>query len=46
MHGIGGSPVVESVEIDRPDLTRAGDGMTIGNAQDVLRLWRVQATRT
>jgi uncharacterized protein YjbI with pentapeptide repeats len=40
LHGIAGRPIVVSVEIERPDLTRAGDGSYVGTARDVLGMWR------
>lgn len=38
-HGAHGRPRLESVEIDRPDLSPLGDGSAIGAARDVISIW-------
>lgn len=42
-HGVSGRPSLEGVEIERPDLSEAGDGSVIGHARDVLALWDASA---
>jgi uncharacterized protein YjbI with pentapeptide repeats len=40
-HGTSGQPGrISGVRIERPDLSPAGDGRTIGRDEDVLALWR------
>jgi len=38
-YGIHGVPSVERLEIERPDLSPAGDATQIGRARDLLALW-------
>ena len=40
-HGVHGRPLLESIEIEKPDLSPAGDGSQIGMARDVLSTWCV-----
>jgi uncharacterized protein YjbI with pentapeptide repeats len=41
LHGTSGQPGrIAGVRIERPDLSPAGDGRTVGRDQDVLALWR------
>ncbi|HUJ62875.1 MAG TPA: hypothetical protein VLX92_30440, partial [Kofleriaceae bacterium] len=41
MAGVTGTPELASTAIERPDLSPAGDGSSIGSARDVLQLWGI-----